>query len=637
MNKHGTSRRDFLKAGGMLAAAGAIPQVASGEGLVRHGAVPAFAHLPGFGLSQPNFLIIMVDEMRYPPVYESNALKRFRRRYLRTQDELRRHGVEFHRHYAASTACAPSRTSFWTGQYPSLHGVTNTTGAAKEAIEHDTFWLDPGSVPTMGDYFRAAGYRTYLKGKWHVSYADMPIPGTHEGWPTYDDNGTPLRGKEALYEQASRLEDFGFSGWIGPEPHGNAPLNSGSSVPAGQRGRDVGFAQQAANLIAALDSDSNDAPWLVVSSFVNPHDIALYGLLAENVGGFDFSIEDVVPNNEALFNQRLFNQSLEDDLSTKPSTQASYQQSYWEWMQPVPPDDYFRYYYQLHKNVDADMMSVYQALRRSRFFENTVVLFTSDHGDLLGSHNYMHQKWYQTYDESLRVPLIISNPILFPENRNVESLTSHIDMVPTMLGLAGIRQRAVRPVLARDHSDTRKLVGRNLRKLVLGQIDEVDDPLYFMTDDDPSRGLNMNTWYGITYNSVIQPNHIESVITKFDGKVWKYTRYFDNPQFWSNPAGINQSVTPIDIVVQEEGPQLMTPGEQIVPCKRTVKTDPVPEEFEMYNVSDDPMELNNLYGVPEYRSIQGLLASLLVEQCARKRLTPKSGTVPSQPPCNGPA
>jgi choline-sulfatase len=53
----------------------------------------------------------MVDEMRYPPVYESEATRTFRQQYLLTQNLLRQHGVEFHRHYAASVACSPSRAS----------------------------------------------------------------------------------------------------------------------------------------------------------------------------------------------------------------------------------------------------------------------------------------------------------------------------------------------------------------------------------------------------------------------------------------------------------------------------------------------------------------------------------------------
>jgi arylsulfatase A-like enzyme len=105
----------------------------------------------------------MVDEERYPPCYETDAVNLFRKKNLKAQEAMRQQGIEFHRHYAAATACSPSRASFFTGQYPSLHGVTQTPGAAKGPFDPDVFWLDASSVPTMGDYFRATGYRTFYR------------------------------------------------------------------------------------------------------------------------------------------------------------------------------------------------------------------------------------------------------------------------------------------------------------------------------------------------------------------------------------------------------------------------------------------------------------------------------------------
>src|SRR5204862_6037869 len=80
---------------------------------------------------RPTFLIFMVDEERSPPVYETDEVRAWRRAEFKAQDQLRRTGMEFHRHYAGATACSPSRATIFTGQYPSLHGVTQTTGTAK--------------------------------------------------------------------------------------------------------------------------------------------------------------------------------------------------------------------------------------------------------------------------------------------------------------------------------------------------------------------------------------------------------------------------------------------------------------------------------------------------------------------------
>ena len=325
------TRRHFLRGTG-LTAAGVLGLL---QNPVAH-AAPAVAPAPSpqaFRGRRPNFLILMVDEMRYPPVYESAATQAFRQQYLLTQNLLRQHSVEFHRHYAASVACSPSRASLYTGHYPSLHGVTETTGAAKEAFDPDVFWLDPNSVPTFGDYFRAAGYHTFWKGKWHASDADLLIPGTHDQLVSYDpQTGAPDPAAESLYLAADRLDRFGFSGWVGPEPHGRSPLNSRSSAANGP-GRHVGFAQQAKSLIEQLDASNDGQPWLIVASFVNPHDITLYGLLANLSGAFEFDVEDVVPHD--FFDPTLFQRTLNDDLTTKPGCQASYQASYAVWMQPI--------------------------------------------------------------------------------------------------------------------------------------------------------------------------------------------------------------------------------------------------------------------------------------------------------------
>ncbi|MGR8934533.1 MAG: sulfatase-like hydrolase/transferase [Gammaproteobacteria bacterium] len=626
------SRRRFLQAGVATAAGlsvlGGNPKTAA--------AAAADPDTAGPAVGKPNILFLMVDEQRYPTPYESPELKAFRHNYLLTQRKLRETGIEFKRHYAASVACAPSRASLYTGHYPSLHGVTNTDGAAKDMSDPGMFWLDPNTVPTLGNYFRTAGYRTFWKGKWHVAEVNLPIPGTHDALPSYDENGNPDPENQALYLHANRLQEFGFSGWIGPEPHGSNPLNSASSAGGGKRSRDVGFADQTIALIRQLDAQSNPNPWFIMASLLNPHDIALWGmwanLQAELQQQWDFSIGPQVPQHP--FDTTLFRQTHLEDLSTKPGCQKSYRNSYRKFMQPILLGrPYHRFYYQLHQNVDEQLGRIYDALVQSRFFNNTIVVFTSDHGDLLDAHGGLHQKWYTAYEEALHVPLIFSSPALFGGARSSSLLTSHVDVLPTLLGLADLDAEALRQQLAGDHSEAQPLVGKNLAPLIRGGSDAsaLQEAIYFMTDDDPSRGLNQENILGIPYASVKQPNHIETVIARFGGKLWKYSRYFDNPQFWSAPG------TPGDSGVQDEILQEIgnedTPGTTIVECKKTVKITPRADEFEMYNLSDDPLELSNLAGQPAYATQEQKLKILLHRQCNKKRLTPSSGDVPGQPSC----
>ena len=225
---------------------------------------------------RPNILLIMTDQERYPPPYEDDRLAKFREDQLGARESLREGGLEFHRHYAGSTACTPSRATLFTGQYPSLHGVTQTDGTSKKNDDPAMMWLDPDAVPTLGDWFRAGGYQTHYRGKWHVSLADLLIPGTHEGLMASDDNGKPIADAIAAYRKADRLDPFGFSGWIGREPHGATRAECGAV-------RDGVFAEQVVELFGELAQARDEGPWLAVSSFVNPHDIAAYGVMADQV------------------------------------------------------------------------------------------------------------------------------------------------------------------------------------------------------------------------------------------------------------------------------------------------------------------------------------------------------------------
>jgi hypothetical protein len=208
-------------------------------------------------------------------------------------------------------------------------------------------------------------------------------------------------------------------------------------------------------------------------------------------------------------------------------------------------------------------------------------------------------------------------------------LTSHVDILPTLLGLAGADPDALRATLAQDHTDARPLVGRDLSPLVTGTgtVARADEPIYFMTDDEPTSGSNQVNFTGFTYNSVIQPNHVETVVatlpTPGGPQVWKYSRYFDNPEFWSTPCTSDQ-------VRPEIGGPLSI-------CEAITKTQPVPDQFELYNLTDDPYEMTNLAfpanQTPASEQARGILAQILENQRAQKRLSPTSGVPQGIPAC----
>src|SRR3954452_23554568 len=375
-------------------------------------------------MAHPNILLIMTDEERYPPPYEDEAVKRFRREQLPAREAIRDGALEFHRHYAGSVACVPSRATLFTGQYPSLHGVSQTAGTAKKSDDPAMRWLDPDSVPTLGDWFRAGGYKTHYRGKWHVSLADLAIPGGHEGVMASDDDGRPIAHAVEAYRKADRLNPFGFSGWIGREPHGPAKSDSGTI-------RDGVFAEQVVELFGELAKAASDGPWLAVASFVNPHDISFGDGLYKLLLGFDPSDETVPDIPEAP--------SQGDSFAGRPACQELFK-TVWPQMIAEQPlsTAYRQLYYYLHKVVDQAVGRILDSLEASGMADDTIVVFTSDHGDLLGAHGGLQQKWCNAFDEATHVPLIVRGPGITPIADGITTPTGHVDLIPTLLGLAGI-------------------------------------------------------------------------------------------------------------------------------------------------------------------------------------------------------
>ena len=560
---------------------------------------------------KPNILIIMTDQLRHPPAYETDEVRRFRRETLRAEEGLRQSGVSFERHYTMSAACAPSRGSLMTGQYPSLHTVTQTDGLAKTADSADMFWLAPDTVPTLGDWFRAGGYRTFYKGKWHVSHAHIPAPDGEGYLQTLDKDGNSNAENIAAYLKADLLDPYGFSEWVGPEAHGTGHQNMGTA-------RDPFTANEVIALLKRLDQDGSDQPWLTVCSFLNPHDIAAFGLAALTQGlRYDFEAVPSIPKAPTQ----------DEDLSTKPACQQSYVDVWGKMLAPQPwVEAQRRFYYQLQATVDKQIGRVVDALRATKAYENTIVVFTADHGDMLGAHGGMHQKWHNAYEETVHVPFVVSSPLLPGGRREGDIPTSHADLLPTLLGLAGIDPAEALKRVAVGHTEAHPPVGRDLSGLVRGTERPPAEPVLFMTDDEISEGdapsLPTQRWarkLGL-YEEIVQPNHIETVVAKvdIDGEqhLVKLSRYHDNQQFWKEPGKRDDRL--------QRGKKLVS------------VTEPAPDEFELYDLTIDPLEQHNLAhprnADDRSRALQARMLRMLVDQIATKRRVPASGGVPGYRP-----
>ena len=582
------TRRDFLQQSTRLSAAAML------GGVVGLGTFTGCSSDNDTEKFHPNILLIMVDQMQTPPegydpdegpaeglkeilgfreLSPDNPYVRFFPGLLR----LRQNAAVMRKHYTASSACVPSRTCIMTGQYPCVTGVTQTDGLFKSV--GDVPWLDPEGTPTIGDWFRAAGYQTHYFGKWHVSDPEMP----------------------------DYLEPWGFADWehSSPEPHGGPADNLGAF-------RDVEFTRSVTEFLQQKGTEPSEQPWFAVGSLVNPHDCSAFPVnwqvpgdppqgvapwqdypppvpipekgATSRPGGVNGTAE--VPLNPDGFPQdngtlpRTYGESLED----KPRCQMDYSLKWglaWEtilntMLQPdhdapfpfqLQGDDaeawslcYNQFYFYLQYLADLQIRQILQAVDDNGLTDSTIIVFLSDHGEMAGAHGGMIQKWHQAYEEAIRVPMVFSSPLVNKNKSRMREIfqpTSSIDFAPTVLALAGCEEASVRPAMERLHgaavvkpfagADLSSHVRGNSAGDILGPDGLPREGVFFMTDDmitergehpeDPKPAQyelflqnvhrRVEEGYPLTEGPVRQPNNIRALCTGD----WKIARYVD-------PAGV---------------------------------------------------------------------------------------------------
>ncbi len=556
---------------------------------------------------RPDIVIVMTDEERAIPPYESPAVMDWRQRVLTGRRWFDENGVSFARHYTGSLACVPSRPTIFTGQYPDLHGVTQTDGIGKAYDDSRMRWLRPGEVPTLGNWFRAAGYDTHYDGKWHISHADLTDPATGQPLATNDDDGVVDQSAVQRYLDADPLAAYGFSGWVGPEPHGALLANAGIRRDPLIAERVVAWLKDRYARRRAGDPEAQ-RPFLLVASFVNPHDIVLFpGWVLRNPVRPSPLDPPHVPAAPTA----------EEDLRTKPAAQIAFREAYYSGYGPgmAIQQVYDRFgqryrdlYYRLHAEVDNPIDRVRRAV--SDGSNNAVLVRTADHGDLLGAHGGLHQKWFNLYDEATRVPFTIARVGgQATAARVVDTPTSHVDLVPTLLGAAGVDVEAVATTLRESFSEVHPLPGRNLMPVVDGAPGDADRAVYLMTRDNMLEGdsgaSGLGRQLGRTTNPpaplrIRIPAHtaanFEGLVVRVDDRLWKLVRSFDDPSTWTEPGVRHLAANGLG-------------GE-------VYRTNPLDDQWELYNLTDDPIEAQNRWDDPELHELRQYLRMRLKESRA---------------------
>jgi arylsulfatase A-like enzyme len=434
------SRRELISAAAAGAVGTAVASVAA--------TAPAFAAPRDPRRRRPNIVLIMVDEMRFPQHFPAgiSTADEWLRTYMPNVHRLWQRGVKFRHHYTAGTACSPSRASLVTGLYPHQNwclqtrkGKGGATGPNAPALQRE--------FPTYGKLLSQAGYVTPYVGKWHLS--DSPAESSDPGADAY-------------------LREFGFQGLTIPDPIGT----NGQGTE-----NDANITEQAIAWLAARTAEQD--PFCLTVSFVNPHDKEFFwsGTEADTYNSL-YAAAGYTPYSQyqqvdALDNPPDYGYAMPPNWESqatlsagKPGAQSfvrSFTDLVWGGVNDDPsaaafgfspypglPGSYiaeapYSYwtraqdaYTQVQTLVDEQIGSVVRAIP-DELVDNTIIVFTGDHGDYAGSHGFASNKAGSMYEEAVNVPLIVVDPRheLTGDTSIVrEQLTSSVDVTPMLATIA---------------------------------------------------------------------------------------------------------------------------------------------------------------------------------------------------------
>lgn len=492
------TRKQLLGAGA-AAAAGAV--LAQGAGVERVLGAPAKKRRKVAGM---NVILFITDQERamqhFPPHWLRRNMPGLRR--------LRRNGLSFERAFTNACMCSPARSTLMSGYFPAQHGVKYTLEEDMEPpenpqVEFSTAFANPATV------MRAAGYNVVYKGKWHCSKPAVP-------------------GAAA----PSDLAKYGFDRWNPPDAGANqtVPEAGGGNIDNDGRFIDSAGSNDAGEegTLEYLASEAaQQQPFFMVISLVNPHDVLFYPSRSFGEAGYDetwLGGEIGIPETN------------DEDLSSKPSVQQQFLRLFNLSGKPRTKAEkraYLNFYGNLMRSSDSYLVNVLDTLESTGLMDDTLIIRTADHGEMGLAHGGLRQKNFNVYEEALRVPLVYSNPRLFPRPATSNALVSHVDFLPTLANLAGTPRSA--------RSDWQ---GIDYSKLVLGAADRSVQDYVVFTYDDFQSGQAKGPYPD-------PPNHIVSIRERR----WKLAKYYD-----ANPNA-----------AEREKPQ-----------------------WEMYDLKRDPLEKQNL-------------------------------------------
>lgn len=324
---------------------------------------------PGpFAPRRPNLLFLIVDQMQGQVLDPDHVCQ------TPGLDRLAARGVRFTRAYAPSPICSPSRASLMTGRLPHDHGVTDCT----HVRDSDQLVLREDRAH-WAQGLRDAGYRTGYFGKWHIERSNQL---DRFGWSTFDIADSGLDAREHHGVPTRSLGK--------PSGYREALLYGVTDLDVERRGVGVVVEHAAAFLADAL---SGDEPWACVASVFEPHDPYLPGRAAFEQ--YDVDAIELPP-------------SWDDDLAGRPNVYRKSARAFADLTMQERRKAAACYYASITE-VDAMYERLISMVEAAGKLEDTIIVFTSDHGEFLGAHG-LYFKNVGAFEEAYRIPLILAGP-----------------------------------------------------------------------------------------------------------------------------------------------------------------------------------------------------------------------------------
>jgi choline-sulfatase len=357
-------------------------------------------------MTRPNILILMVDQLN-GTLFPDGPADFIHAPHLRA---LADRSAGFANTYTASPLCAPARASFMSGQLPSRTRVYDN--AAEFASD----------IPTYAHHLRRAGYYTGLSGKMHFVGPDQ-LHGLEERLTTdiypADFGWTPD------YRKPGERIDWWYHNL-------GSVTGAGVAETSNQMEYDDEVAFHATQKLYQLSRTSDDAasrPWCLTVSFTHPHDPYVarrkYWDLYENSPALEPVVTAIPFEAQDPHAQRLMQACDYTQFDITPENVRRARQGY------LANISY----------VDDKVGEILEVLRATRMLDNTIIVFTSDHGDMLGERGL----WFKMnfFEGSARVPLMIAGKGIAPQL--ITQPVSTLDINPTLAAFAGIDIAAVKP------------------------------------------------------------------------------------------------------------------------------------------------------------------------------------------------